>query len=434
MSGKPLFGPDVTNSIVTGGRFILTCSNFAMTAVFSLWLAYNAFTMDTITGRQTFYADRVLQSEEPTSTMPGFGVKYLPTVDATSELTDKVPTMYEIYGVTSVLQLDGIHCNFILFSALWASSAFSLVAIQLPWQRQLSWGKARLFVVHTWNFIGLVITVVIFTATTKWSDIPMSNLFYSLVFQCLGWVYQYFYMVQCTRQRAALAAQKLVAKGALLGAEPAEINTTEMRKLIYTEFSVVMPLILVSTMMPAANGVDAWRVQTVFFGSWTLFTLLGLHLRYRKSLESEEGKQHGFGGHICGLDGLGYLTYAIVLVFLMTLNALGGNTFYDTHYATRAVTDSRWGARLIVIVAGVLLFETLVKSILIRIKHFNLTSTNYKQAGDRLKKGLEDFEENTGLLPAFVGNVLVIAIGSFLVKVFTFAGLVNVNALSLVST
>jgi len=430
MSGNVWISKDTVKLIVRGGRFILTVSNFAMSTVFSVCIVLNAFTMDNITGRQTFYADRVLQSEADPSTMQGFGSVYLPTVDTTSVLPDKVPTMYEVYGVTSILQLDAIHCNFLLFVALWISSAFSLAAIQFPWKHPLIWDKVRLLVVHTWNLIGLVLTVVIFTATTKWSRIPMSNLFYSLSSQCIGWVYLYFYMVHCTRQITAQREQTPHNANNI----PQKVDTTEMRKLIYTEFSVVMPLILVATMMPAANGVDAWRVQTVFFGSWAFFTLLGLHLRYRKSIDCADIMQHDFFDEVSGIDGLGYLTYAIVLVFLMTLHALGGNTFYDTHYATPAVTASRWGARIVVIVAVLLLFETLVKSIILRIKHSSLISEKYKQAGERVQKYRGKIEEQTGLLPSFIANVLIVATGSFLLKIVVFAGLVNVNALSMVST
>ena len=286
--------PRVAKVLVAGGRFILSGLNFAMTGVCTLWLAMNAFTMNTITGVQTFHADRVLQSVADPSTTAGFGLVYLPTVNLTTVLPGKVPTMYEVYGVKWMYRLDTIHCNFILFGALWVSSAFSLAAIQLPWDHQLQWGKVRLFVVHTWNFVGLSFTVVIFTATTNWSSVPISNLFYSLIFQRMGWVYQYFYMVQCTRQRAAENET-----------DNQKDDNTEMRRLIYTEFSVVMPLLLISTMMPGATGIDAWGVQTVFSGSWPLYTLLGLHLGYRKSLSGENAGQPDFEDAVSGIDGLG---------------------------------------------------------------------------------------------------------------------------------
>jgi hypothetical protein len=270
------------------------------------------------------------------------------------------------------------------------------------------------------------LTVVIFTATTKWSSIPVSNLFYSLIFQIMGWIYQYFYMVSCTRQ--------LVAQREPMRVTPPDPDTTEMRRLIYTEFSVVMPLILVATMMPAANGVDAWRVQTVLFGSWVFFTLMGLHLFYRKSLDCADVQEHGFGAQVCGVDGLAYLTYAIVLSFIMTLNAMGGNTWHNPEYATYAVIASRQSARIIVLTACLLLLETLIKSIITRVKHSRLTSETYNQVGERVQDYRDSIKENSGgLLPSFIANVVVIAVGAFLVKIVAFAGLVNVNALSIVA-
>ena len=102
MSEKEWISKDMVKLLVAGGRFTLMGSNFAMSTVFALWLASNAFTMDTIkkpvgfhhgyynrtiTGRQTFYTDRVLQSEADPSTMPGFGSVYLPTLDNTTIIT-----------------------------------------------------------------------------------------------------------------------------------------------------------------------------------------------------------------------------------------------------------------------------------------------------------------------------------------------------------
>ena len=213
----------------------------------------------------------------------------------------------------------------------------------------------------------------------------------------MGWVYQYFYMVQCTRQRAAENET-----------DNQKDYTTEMRRLIYTEFSVMMPLLLVSTMMPSATGIDAWRVQTVFFGSWTLYTLLGLHLRYRKSLSGENAGQPDFEDAVPGIDGLGCLTHAIVLVSLLTLNALGENTFNDAPYATAAFTQSRWGKRLIILVAAVFLFETLVKSITIRMKRGSYTTENFERAESKVKEIREAVLDKTGLLPSFSGNLTVL--------------------------
>ena len=60
MSGNGLnntwLAPGVVKPVVAGGRFVLSGLNLGMTVVFSLWLLINAFTMDKITGVQTFKA------------------------------------------------------------------------------------------------------------------------------------------------------------------------------------------------------------------------------------------------------------------------------------------------------------------------------------------------------------------------------------------
>lgn len=410
--------------IVAGGRFTLSTLNFGITLVFSIWLVFNAFNMEKITGMQTFFSDSVVQVDiMDTSPITS---NYLPTNDLTTVLPHKVPTMFEEFTAPSMVHLNAVHCNFLLFSALCISSAFALTALQFPWRNQLVWCKGRLVIVHTWNFLMLILTVVVFTGTTKWSRIPTSNLFYSLGSQILGWVFQYWYMVDCTR--AVIAAEE---KDKVTGEETIyHITTTEMRGLIYAEFSVVMPLLLVSTLMPGAQGIDTWRVQTVFFGSGVLFTLFGLHQRYRKSLCCIDGIDTEIKSEVSGLDGLGYITYAIILAFLLTLNALGGDTFWDIPYGTSAITQCLWGRRIILIVTGLLVIETLVKTIMDRIKNIPSNADLVKEYRVKVKEYRDSIEGKTGLLPSFIGNLLITIVGSFLVKIIIFAGLVNVNNLT----
>ena len=431
MSDSGWIKPDTIKLIVAGGRFIVSTLNFGLTVVFTLWLVWNAFNMEKIEGMQTFFSDSVVQVETIYGA-PIFpaNMNYRPTNDMTTVLPTKVPFMFEVFTTPSMVHLNAVHCNFLLFSALCISSAFSLTAMQFPWKNQLFWCKGRLLIVHGWNFLMLILTVVVFTATTKWSTIPISNLFYSLISQSLGWVFQYWYMVDCTS--ALIATQAAVTD---TGAKTMyKLTTTEMRGLIYTEYSVVMPLLLVSTMLPGANGIDTWRVQTVFFGSGVLFTLMGLHLRYRKSLCCADGDQTELKSDVSGLDGLGYITYAIILAFVMTLNALGGNTFYDTHYETTAITQCRWGRRIILFVTAMLILEAVIKSIIMRVKQFpssdNKVATMYNGMGAKVKEYRTMIEDTTGMMPSFIGNVVITIVGSFLVKVIIFAGIVNVNNLT----
>ena len=287
---------ETTTKYVNAMRFGVTSTNFIMSVVFALILLVHAFTMEGITGNQVFHADRILQTFDlqnfPAVSLSTFikqaygaDTEIIGMVDDTTGL--KIPTMYEVSGSNSILRLEAVHCNFMLFSALWIASAFSLAMIQLPGYEPMYWSHARVVLVHIWNFIGLIATIVIFSSTTKWKSIPTSNLFYALIGQVMAWMYQYFHMVECTQ---------LVTDTLSLDYKSANLDnfedkskssqfSTELRKIMYMEASVVVPMMLVAGIMPGSVGIDEWRIQTVLFSSWTLFALLGLHLRFRKSLD-----------------------------------------------------------------------------------------------------------------------------------------------------
>jgi hypothetical protein len=199
-------------------------------------------------------------------------------------------------------------------------------------------------------------------------------------------------------------------------------------------------MMLVSGIMPGAIGIDEWRIQTILFASWTLFALLGLHLRFRKSLEKshihqveevdpvqnpdaivpgkEPEKQDIDIEH--GLDALGYLTYAIVVVYFMLCNALWPVIFYDSPWASDRVLDCRYGTRILFVVCGVFVIETIFKTIGLRVSpHWVTPAVKYA---------------NTLFVSSLVVNLLYIIVGSFMVKIFLFVGMVDVNQLSYVYT
>jgi hypothetical protein len=430
-------------SKVDMGRFVFTLLNFGMTVLFAVILLAHAFQMETITGKQVFFADRVLQSFTDTAPTEidafvkkayGAETEITEIVDEITVLPTLLPKMYEISGSNSIMRLESVHCNFMLFSALWIASAFSLAMVQYPGKEPLQWDTLRVVVVHAWNLIGLIFTIVLFSATTKWGSIPTSNLFYAGVGQVMAWMYQYFHMVECTQvhvENLKIAYKSTQidplhvtdTSGDLLDIGVSTKFSSELRKIIYMEFSVVAPMIFVAGMMPGAIGIDEWRVQTVLFSSWTLFALLGLHLRYRKTLQSVEvpsaveGKQATDDSHIDakGLDALGYLTYALIMVYAMLLNAIGSNTFEDPPYATERIIQCRWGVRVLVAVTGFLVFETLAQTIKIRF---------WPATGDNKRKS------EWWMVPPFIENMLIIATGSLMVNILMFAGLSDVNALS----
>ena len=431
---------------VDGIRFAITTLNFIMTVVFAIIMLSNAFNHDNIEGKQVFHADRILQTfgmdKFPASILATFikqsygaDTDILAVIDNTTKLQNMQPTLWEVSGSDSILRLEAVHCNFLFFSALWIASAFALAMVQLPWVDQLYWSHARVVLVHVWNFIGLIATTVIFTATTKWASIPTSNLFYALIGQVMGWMYQYFHMVECTQ----LITGNLQIRYKSLHDKSEGDNfdhfrttqfATEMRKIMYMEFSVVVPMLLVTGLMPGAIGIDEWRIQTILFASWTLFALLGLHLRFRKSLEKSHLYKSGENedtvnepdssqisiGIQHGLDALGYLTYAILVVFVMLCNALWPVIFYSSPWASDRVDDCRYSIRILFVVCGLFVIETLWKTLQMRV-----FPTWVKPLKEQIK---------STYISTFVINMLYVILGSFVVKVLLFVGMVDVNQLS----
>jgi hypothetical protein len=423
-------------------RFVLTLINFGTTMVLACVLLGHAFQMDSITGNQIFIANRVLQSftDTPPVEIDAFIKKVYGTDTEVVQMIEEItvlplllPKMYEISGSNSILRLESVHCNFMLFSSLWIASAFSLAIIHIPGTEPMQWNTFRVMLVHAWNLLGLIFTIVLFSATTKWGSIPTSNLFYALIGQVMAWLYQYFHMVECTQVHVAALKLKYVStQHKLVTSEKTRLidiglqsqYASELRKIVYMDFSVVVPMLLVAGMMPGSSGIDEWRVQTVLFSSWTLFALLGLHLRYRKTLQNinTNGDPLTTDANIDvrGLDALGYLMYAILMVYIMLINAIGSDVFSDPPYTTDRIRQCRWGVRVLVVVAGFLVAETLVHTLKIRFW------ANWKEgeATNPVKVS------NYLMLPPFVANWLVIAFGSFTANILMFSGLSDVNALS----
>jgi len=416
-------------------RFGFTICNFVVSVLLALTQLVNAFHMDGIRGKQIFQADHVLQSftvidpvKFDTLIKEAYGedADFTKMVNEVTALPKMLPDMYEVSGSNSILRMDAVHCNFMLFSALWIASAFSLSMSQFPGFSSQIWSHIRVVVVHTWNLLGLIFTMVIFTATTKWSTIPTSNLLYTLLAQIMAWSYQYFHICECTQNHIGnLKIKYKTANDDQIEEMQASI---ELRKMIYMEASVVTPMLLVACMMPGAIGVDEWRVQTVLFSSWTLFALLGLHLRFRKSLNWDNFYKNRISPDLTedaqraldkraqgGVDALGFLTYAIFMVYLMLLNAMGSNMFYDSPWATARIVQSRWGAKIIFFVASGLVIETIVQSI--RIRFFSRQKSTNSEVQNWVNLSL-------------IGNVSLIFVGSCLVKIVIFSGISDVNGLT----
>jgi hypothetical protein len=435
---------DDWTTYINWGRFLATSLNFLMSVVFSIMLLVNAFTMENITQRQTFHADRVVQIHDGMTMhsmeillkdMFGTNSRIHDVVDQTTILSDMLPEMYEVSGGNSIMRIESVHSNFLLFSAMWISSAFALSLTQIPQYSPLFFDTWRVAIVHMWNFIGLIFTIVIFSATTKWRDIPVSNLFYALVGQAMAWMYQYFHMVECTQQVNGILR---ISHSKTAETPVSQLSSTafamELRKMVYMELSVVAPMFLVASIIPGVVGIDEWRIQSILFSSWTLFALLGLHLRFRNSLlidgqtstpttaavksigvdTSAKPLSSVAAEDSRGLDALGYLTYAIIIVYAMLINAIGSACFFDAPYDTPRITQARWGARVLVIVCATLVTETVYITAHMRF----------------FPEFLVPFLQGWAVIPAYLSNVTIIVFGSFLVKILIFSGLSDVNGLS----
>jgi hypothetical protein len=448
-----------TDHVINGSRFVITCLNFALSVCFALLLAMHAFTMGDITAPQVFHADRVLQSSKhaPPQNMSAFiqyafgvNTEIYNTMSRLDSMSERVPAMYEVSGSNSMVRLESVHSNFLLFSAMWIASAFALSMTQVPWKDYLAWSQARLVIVHSWNLLGLVLTMVIFSGTTKWAHIPTSNLFYALVAQLIGWVYQFFYMVECTQSKKEGEKLKFDWRRCAHDEDVFQFHaSTFMRQAIYLEFSVVMPLLLVAGMMPASNGIDEWRVQSVLFSSWSLFALLGLYIRFRRTLTANAVHKQRENDTVAGtaapqavepetspqsdgLDAIGYLSYAILLSFIMLVHALG-NIFYSPGYFPPSVKLARAGVDFIVLVAAILVAENLIRSISLRFGSKMNNNERFKRfvteghVADLVRNG-SDFAAQK--VPSFIANMMLIFVGSVTVKCLLYASITNVNGLS----
>ena len=123
--------------------------------------------------------------------------------------------------------------------------------------------------------------------------------------------------------------------------------------------------------------------------------------------DGSKEKRHGF-------DAIGYLTYAIVVMYVMLFNALSPVIFIDAPFATEQISLCRAGARALFVITGVFVLETMMKSF-----------------GMRFRDNLQGFipELNMNIL-GFVFNLCYIICGSILVKILLFSGISNVNGLS----
>lgn len=438
---------DTVDRLRQYGTVTLTFLNFALTAFFAAVLGLNAFNLDSVdaNAKQVFYTDSLVQT--PADAADLATATYHPVVRNIGSFPELVPKLYETASTYHVLRMEAVHPNFMLFVALWIASAFALCAVQIP-KNLTYWPVFRVAVVHFWNLVGVILTVVVFTATTQWKTIPLSNLFFGLLAQGVAWLYQYFYMVECTQAYAKMLPTLVENEnGALVNMEqkhglqmqynthddgPDPLKKVEyvyhMRKIMFMEFSIVVPFYLVCAMLPGNNGLDSWRVQAVLYGSYTFYALLALHMRYEDAIETHDEGKTDKGAK----DALGYLTWAIVVCFFMIVNAFGTAVFYQPGYYTTRIAQAKVGAGFIVVIGAYLVGETLLRTVILSgAASARDIAKRFASSANPTGFGLDEasLQQYMMLFTTFV----VWGLGSILPKILLFAGVSDVNSLSIYS-
>ena len=326
-------------SIKNWMRTLLVLANFVLTVVFSLIL----FFLDLRVSAERDQAGFARTSITYHGANPplGYPLKQEFT-DATLIGVNEIPALQQVWAdEDQILQLSSVHAPFLFMIVLFVSSAFNLSLLHL---NILRFKFLRVAVVHVWNLLLFVFTILAYTRNVfQWGHIPTSNLVYGLIAQAMAWTYQYFFMVECTQEYILnenrygdLKLQTVQPAG---DTDVSEIYANEhyphaVRKSILMEYSIIAPILLVISFLPGTQGMDEWQVQTILFAGWTLFALMNLYYRYFYMIHSGGADGHQFIGRekeVAG-DALGYLAYAILVLAAQLVNAMWNKIFLNHYY------------------------------------------------------------------------------------------------------
>jgi hypothetical protein len=270
--------------------------------------------------------------------MNGQGVPYqIPHENTTT--TDKffhyMPRVWLYMKSTSTLSLTSVHSQFLVFVALWISAAFGVCSARyekgtMAWQVPI----ARLVLVHIWNMIGLVLVVKLFGYPASWGEIPLSNFFIAVAAILVSWAYQYSYMIEIDSKNTKENGKEGIVVPVI------DEHFSFFKRIMYLEVAVVAPLFMVATILPASDGIEQWRLQTVLFAIYVFFSITGLIERWIRLTEDSnsdvayqtDGKS---GENITHMrNAQTYLVYAAVMCCAAIWNAMMRETITDVPFYT----------------------------------------------------------------------------------------------------
>ena len=192
-----------------------------------------------------------------------------------------------------------------------------------------------------------------------------------------------------------------------------------VRKNIVQEMSLTFPLFFISTLLQGNAGMDQWRLQTIFFTSWAFFALYGMFYRFvetywkRKSETQKQNKNHEDEKLAC-VNAIAFIAFSMIVVFIQTVLALGTRIIFSSGrfpYFSDALNTMKVGQLFMLLTMIVLLAD--VGRTVISIQWFDK---------DDLSSSLR-----------FGGNIVIIALGSVLTKLFYFIALSNSDSWTVVA-
>jgi hypothetical protein len=121
--------------------------------------------------------------------------------------------------------------------------------------------------------------VKLFGYPASWGDIPLSNFFIAVAAILVSWAYQYSYMIEIDSKNTKENGKEGIVVPVI------DEHFSFFKRIMYLEVAVVAPLFMVATILPASDGIEQWRLQTVLFAIYVFFSITGLIERWIRLTE-----------------------------------------------------------------------------------------------------------------------------------------------------
>lgn len=398
-------------SVVIGG-------NFFFGVVLTIWMIALSTNKDRV-GAQIFHTSISQQTHDP---LLENTIRVMS--NATETGVSDIPLIEVSRSNDGYFIIAAVHPQFLFFSSLVISSCFALTSWTSPSGDVHYFSMSRVLIVHLWNLLSLVAIVIIYTTYTYWGHVPLSNFFYSLGLVGLTWIYSYWHMIDATHawvRPATLGPNEMdVASSPDVQEEKNKNAADTVRKNIVQEMSLTFPLFFISTLLQGNAGMDQWRLQTIFFTSWAFFALYGMFYRFvetylkRESQKAKASAENHEDEKLACVNAIAFIAFSMVVVFIQTVLALGTRIIFSSGrfpYFSDALNTMKVGQLFMLLTMIVLLAD--VGRTVISIQWFDK---------DDLSSSLR-----------FGGNIVIIALGSVLTKLFYFIALSNSDSWTVVA-